>query len=67
MKTGASKVKMESHLTVNLKRKINELKIDLTRRTEEVESLKRNIKSTKLAEFEVEFQMYQDECTRMRH
>lgn len=33
---------------------------------EEVEQLKRNIKSTKIAEIEVEMKMYLDECTRLR-
>lgn len=29
--------------------------------------LRRNIKSTKLQEIEVEIKMYMDECTRLRH
>jgi len=29
--------------------------------------LKKNIKSTKIAEIEVELKMYMDECTRLRH
>lgn len=34
---------------------------------EEVEQFKRNIKSTKIAEIEVEMKMYLDECTRLRY
>ncbi len=36
-------------------------------RQEEVESLRKNIKNTKIAEIEVEMKMYIDECTRLRH
>ena len=39
----------------------------LVGRSEEIEALKRNIKSTKVAEIEVEMKMYMDECTRLRH
>lgn len=34
---------------------------------DEIENLKRNIKSTKISEIEVEMKMYMDECTRLRH
>ena len=36
-------------------------------KAEENEALKRNIKSTKIAEIEIEMKMYMDECTRLRH
>jgi hypothetical protein len=52
---------------LNLKRKIKELQQDALIRQDEVESLKRNIKNTKIAEIEVEMKMYIDECTRLRH
>jgi hypothetical protein len=32
-----------------------------------VELYKKNIKSTKITELEVEMKMYLDECTRLRH
>lgn len=34
---------------------------------DEIENLKRNIKSTKIAEIETEMKAYMDECTRLRH
>jgi hypothetical protein len=60
-------MKYESHLTLNLKRKIKEIQLHLTQKTDEVDALRRNIKSTKIAEIEVEMKMYIDECTRLRH
>ena len=33
---------------------------------DEIEGLKRNIKSTKIGEIEVELKVYMDECTRLR-
>jgi len=33
---------------------------------EELEQIKRNIRSTKLSEMEVEMKMYADECQRLR-
>jgi len=50
-----------------LKRKIKELQVQLGQKTDEVEALRRNIKSTKIAEIELEMKMYIDECTRLRH
>lgn len=35
-------------------------------KNEETEAYKRNIKSTKITEIEVELKIYMDECTRMR-
>ncbi len=61
------KLKLDNHLSLNLKKKIKDLRMQLQHRGEEVESLKRNIKNTKLAELEVEMKMYMDECTRLRH
>lgn len=39
---------------------------ELTAKTNEVEALKRHIKSTKIAEIEIEMKLYIDECTRLR-
>ena len=60
------KIKLESHLTNNLKRKIRELQSDVSTKSNEVEALKRHIKSTKFAEIEVEMKLYMDECARLR-
>ena len=60
-------MKLESHLALNLKRKIKDLQTELQTKTDEAEGLRRNIKSTKMAEIEVEMKMYIDECTRLRH
>ena len=62
-----SKLKLDSHLSNNLKRKIRDLQAEINDRGNEAEALKRNIKSTKIAEIEVEMKMYIDECTRLRH
>jgi hypothetical protein len=64
---GLSKLKLESHLAMNLKRKIKDLQISVYNKTEEIEALRRNIKSTKVTEIEIEMKMYMDECTRLRH
>jgi hypothetical protein len=63
----ANKLKLEGHLAINLKRRIKELQQSVFVKAEEVEQLKRNIKSTKIAEIEVEMKMYLDECTRLRY
>lgn len=57
---------MESHLSNNLKRKIRELQGDVSNKSNEIEALKRHIKSTKFAEIEVEMKLYMDECARLR-
>jgi chromosome segregation ATPase len=57
---------LESHLTNNLKRKIRELQGDVSTKSNEIEALKRHIKSTKFAEIEVEMKLYMDECARLR-
>ena len=36
-------------------------------KSDEIEALKRNLKSTKITEIEIEMKMYMDECTRLRH
>jgi hypothetical protein len=54
-------------LTQNLKRKIKDMQQTVLMKADEIEALKRNIKSTKIAEIEVEMKMYMDECTRLRH
>lgn len=63
---GTPKIKLESHLTSNLKKKVKELQSNVTSKHNEIEALKRHIKSTKVAEIEVEMKLYIDECGRLR-
>ena len=51
---------------INLKRKIKELNNENLKKVEEIEALKKNIKSTQLQEIEVEIKVYIDECSRLR-
>lgn len=60
------KLKLDSHLSTNLKRKVRELQASVASKQGEVEALKRQIKSTKLGEIEVEMKLYIDECGRLR-
>jgi len=60
------RMKLESHLANNLKRKIRELQGEVQTKANDVEALKRHIKSTKIAEIEVEMKLYMDECARLR-
>ena len=64
--SSAQKVKLDSHLAANLKRKVRELQQSTSAKQNEIEALKRHIKSTKLAEIEVEMKLYMDECGRLR-
>jgi len=59
--------KLDSHLSQNLKKKIKELNTSVEAKQSEIETLKRNIKVTKIAEIEVEMRSYIDECTSLRH
>jgi hypothetical protein len=63
---GISNIK-SLHLVTNLKNSVRELRQDIKARDEEIATLRKNIKSTKLSEMEVEIQAYIDECTRLRH
>ena len=58
--------KLESHLTQNLKRRIKEMQVVIATKTEELEQLKRSMKTTKTQELEAEVRAYQEECTRLR-
>ena len=51
---------------MNLKRKIREQQALLGQKQEELESVRRNMRSTKLAELEAELKMYADESQRLR-
>ena len=56
----------ETHLVINLKRKIKDLNTSNLKKDEEIEALKKNIRSTQLQEVEVEIKVYIDECARLR-
>ena len=47
-------LKQETHLVINLKRKVRDLQNELNHKGDEVEALKRNIRSTRQQEIEVE-------------
>lgn len=51
---------------INLKRRIRDQQLEIQRRNDEVELLKRNIKNTKTHEQELEIKTYMDECVRLR-
>ena len=52
---------------INLKRKIKDLQHEKALVGDEVEALKRNIRSTRLNECEIEVKLYAEECARLRH
>ena len=56
-----------SHLVTSLKQSVKDMKSELKQREEEIAEFKKNIKTTRTAELEVELQAYIDECTRLRH
>ena len=60
-------LKTDTHLVINLKRKVKDLQNENQRRCDEVEALKRNIRSTRQQEIEVEVKIYMEECARLRH
>lgn len=51
---------------MNLKRKIRDVNLECARRNEEIEALRKNIRSTRQQEIEVEVKMYIEECARLR-
>lgn len=57
----------ETHLVINLKRKVRDLNTECARKNDEIEALKRNIRSSRLQEIEVEVKLYMEECARLRH
>ena len=60
-------LKNDTHLVINLKRKIKDIQVDNQKRVDEIEGLKRNIRSTRQQEIEVEVKLYMEECARLRH
>lgn len=59
-------LKSETHLVLNLKRKVKELNTENLRKISEIEALKRNIRSSKMQEIELEIKLYMEECARLR-
>lgn len=58
--------KPDSHLVINLKRKIKDMQSEIQSKRDENEALKRNIRNTRMSESEIELKMYMEECARMR-
>lgn len=56
-----------NHLIVNLKNIIKDLKTQVSEKTTEVDLLKKNLKSSKINEMEIEMKAYIDEDIRLRH
>ena len=61
------KPKSDIHLTGALKRQVKELRAEASMKQEEIQKLRRNLKATRLNEYEIELKMFADECTRLRH
>lgn len=57
----------ESYLTTALKRQVKDLKQLIKEREDEIISYKKNFKSTKINELDIELRSYMDECLRLRH
>lgn len=55
-----------SSLSINLKRKLRDVQAELSSMAEENEKLKRNIRSTRMSEQDLEIKTYADECIRLR-
>jgi hypothetical protein len=60
-------LKNETHLVINLKRKIRDINNEKQAMLAEIDVLRRNNRSTKLQELEVEIRVYIDECARLRN
>ena len=60
-------IKGDTHLVINLKRKVRDLQTECGKKLDEIENLKRNIKITRQSELEIEVKLYMEECVRLRH
>jgi hypothetical protein len=56
----------DNFLTTNLKKQIRTLKLDNAKKTEEIKTLKSDIKLCKLKELESDVSTYQSECIRLK-
>ena len=59
--------KNSSHLLANLKQIVKDLKQQLSEKTSEVETCRKNAKTSKVQELETEVKVFSDECTRLKH
>lgn len=55
------------HLVSNLKNTIKDLRSQLKAKEEESQKVKRDIRTSRIGEMEVELRAYADECTRLKH
>ena len=62
----AQKYQQETFLVMSLKKQIRELKYEVIKRDDELEVLRKNIRSTKTKEMEQEIHTYREECVRQR-
>jgi|JI61114C2RNA_FD_contig_31_6302450_length_366_multi_1_in_0_out_0_1 hypothetical protein len=56
-----NKRKTESYLTTVLKRQVKDLKTALKEKEDEINAFKKNFKSTKITELDIELRSYMDE------
>ena len=54
-------------MTSNLKKQVKEARQQVHEKDEELIKIKKEIKSTKLQELDLELRTYMDECLRLRH
>ena len=59
--------KNSSHLLGNLKQIVKDLKQQLSEKTLEIETCRKNAKNSKVQELETEVKVFSDECTRLKH
>lgn len=52
---------------MSLKKQVKELRMDMGKKDEELEILRKNIKNTKVTETDVEMKAYKEECQRLRN
>lgn len=62
----AQKIQQETFLVMSLKKQVKELRTETTKKDEELEVLRKNIKNTKVTETDVEMKTYKEECSRLR-
>lgn len=62
----AQKYQQETFLVMSLKKQIRELKYEVSKRDEELETLRKNIRVTRTQELEQEIQTYHEELLRLR-
>ena len=56
-----------SHLVSNLKSTIKDLRNELKAKEEQTQKAKRDFRTSRISELEIELRVYVDECTRLKH